>query len=99
MILYAIIAQIRSTTCSADFCRGCSSSVDRGLGLPQSPKDRSHRRTDRREAVGALWEAKWELLIPVVALVALFSGLATPVEAAALTALYAFIVETFVYRD
>jgi tripartite ATP-independent transporter DctM subunit len=29
----------------------------------------------------------------------LFSGLATPVEAAAVTALYAFIIETFVYRD
>jgi C4-dicarboxylate transporter, DctM subunit len=29
----------------------------------------------------------------------LFSGMATPVEAAALTAAYAFVVETFVYRD
>jgi len=37
---------------------------------------------------------KWELLLPVVALVALFGGFATPVEAAAVTALYAFIVET-----
>jgi len=45
------------------------------------------------------WEAKWELLLPVVALVALFGGFATPVEAAAVTALYAFIVETWVYRD
>jgi tripartite ATP-independent transporter DctM subunit len=30
---------------------------------------------------------------------ALFGGFATPVEAAAITALYAFIVETLVYRD
>jgi len=44
-------------------------------------------------------EAKWELLLPVVAMVALFGGFATPVEAAAVTALYAFVVETFVYRD
>jgi len=51
------------------------------------------------EARRALWEAKWELLIPVVALVSLFSGLATPVEASAFTALYAFVVETIVYRD
>jgi tripartite ATP-independent transporter DctM subunit len=47
---------------------------------------------DFREARVALWDAKWELLMPFVALVALFSGLATPVEAAAITALYAFLV-------
>ena len=52
-----------------------------------------------REARVAFWEAKWELLIPVVALGGMFSGLATPVEAAALTAFYAFIVETVIYRD
>ena len=47
----------------------------------------------------ALWRAKWELLMPVVALGALFGGFATPVEAAALTALYALCIETLVYRD
>jgi tripartite ATP-independent transporter DctM subunit len=51
------------------------------------------------EARAAIRDAKWELLLPVVALVALFSGYATPVEAAALTAFYAFVIETFVYRD
>lgn len=51
------------------------------------------------EAWRAFWVAKWELLIPVVALVALFGGWATPVEAAAITAFYAFCVETFIYRD
>ena len=51
------------------------------------------------EAWSAAWDAKWELLMPVVALVALFAGVATPVEAAALTAAYAFVIETFVYRD
>ena len=52
-----------------------------------------------RIAWTAVWVAKWELLIPVVALVALFSGWATPVEAAAVTAAYAFVVEVFIYRD
>ncbi|RXK53699.1 TRAP transporter large permease subunit [Oleiharenicola lentus] len=47
----------------------------------------------------AIWTAKWELLLPVVALGALFSGRATPVEAAAVTAAYAFIVETCIHRD
>ena len=64
---------------------------------PKIPVERQH--FDGREAWRATWAAKWELLLPVVALVALFGGFATPVEAAAVTAMYAFIVETFVYRD
>ncbi len=52
-----------------------------------------------KEARAALWAAKWELLLPVVAFVGLFGGFATPVEAAALTALYAFFIETVLYRD
>jgi len=69
-------------------------------GVAAGPKiEGERRRFDGREAWRATWAAKWELLLPVVALVALFGGFATPVEAAALTAVYAFIVETFVYRD
>jgi tripartite ATP-independent transporter DctM subunit len=59
----------------------------------------SRQRFDLREACRAVWSAKWELLLPVVALVALFSGWATPVEAAAITAFYAFFVEVIIYRD
>jgi tripartite ATP-independent transporter DctM subunit len=51
------------------------------------------------EIRAAVWEAKWELLLPVVAFLALFGGFATPVEAAAVTALYAFFIETVIYRD
>jgi tripartite ATP-independent transporter DctM subunit len=51
-----------------------------------------------REAVAALWEGKWELLVPVVALVAIFGGFATLVEAAAYTALYALLVEVVIRR-
>jgi tripartite ATP-independent transporter DctM subunit len=52
-----------------------------------------------RRLMRALWVAKWELLLPVVATVALFSGWATPVEAAALTALYAVVVELLIHRE
>jgi tripartite ATP-independent transporter DctM subunit len=52
-----------------------------------------------REAGAALWDAKWELAMPVVVLVALFSGLATSVEAAALTAAYALFTQSVVHRD
>jgi C4-dicarboxylate transporter, DctM subunit len=69
-------------------------------GVAVGPKrENAGRRFDVAEAWRAIWVAKWELLLPVVALVALFGGFATPVEAAAVTALYAFIVETFVNRD
>ena len=59
----------------------------------------ARRKFDPREAWAAINEAKWELLLPIVVLVGLYGGFATLVEAAALTALYAFVVEAFVYRD
>jgi len=71
-------------------------------GISQAPRVASERKKggfDWRELRSAVWGAKWELLLPVVAIGALFSGIATPVEAAALTALYAFVGETFVSRD
>src|SRR6185503_11576242 len=54
---------------------------------------------DARRAGGALWRAKWELLLPLLVLVGLFGGFMTPVESAAMTALYAAVVQCFVYRD
>ena len=51
------------------------------------------------EALSSLWTAKWELAMPALVLVAMFSGLATAVEAAALTALYALVVQAFIHRD
>jgi len=51
-----------------------------------------------RELRGAVWEAKWEILLPVIVLLGIFGGFATTVEAAAMTVLYAFCVETFVTR-
>ena len=70
-------------------------------GIVQSPKMPAGEKTAFQwaEAKSAIWSAKWELLLPVVACVALFSGLATAVEASAITALYAFVVESLVYRD
>lgn len=69
-------------------------------GVARGPKRADP--TDRFEwgsARDAVWDAKWELLTPVVAIAALFSGVATSVEAAALTAAYVLVIETFVHRD
>jgi len=51
-----------------------------------------------REAIAAMWEAKWELLLPVVVLGGITGGFTTLVEAAALTVLYTFVVECFIQR-
>jgi tripartite ATP-independent transporter DctM subunit len=47
----------------------------------------------------ALWVAKWELLAPVVAIGSLVSGIATPTESAALTAMYALLTQTIAHRE
>jgi tripartite ATP-independent transporter DctM subunit len=52
-----------------------------------------------RKAWASLWDAKWELAMPFVVIVSMFSGIATAVEAAALTACYALLIQTVVHRD
>ena len=54
---------------------------------------------DANALVRALWESRFELLLPVIVLVALFGGFATTIEAAAISTLYALGVETLVHRD
>ena len=52
-----------------------------------------------REVAAGLWEAKWEMFLPVVVLWALLGGYATTSESAAIAALYALIVQRFIHRD
>ena len=47
----------------------------------------------------SLWDAKWEAIIPFFILFGIFGGFTTLVETAAMTAVYVFIVEVFVYKD
>ena len=51
------------------------------------------------KARAALWDAKWELSLPVVVLGVLFSGWATLVETSAFTALYAAVIAGVIHRD
>ena len=54
----------------------------------------------RRQEFGrALWRAKWEVLLPFIIIGGIFSGLATLVEAAALTVIYALLVEALIFRE
>ncbi len=108
VILYAIIARVDMTTM---FLGGLGPGLllivltvawgawAQGRGSGVASLECQPSRFDTREARRAIWAAKWELLLPVVSLAALFSGWATPVEAAAVTAAYAFIVEVLIHRD
>lgn len=61
--------------------------------------EQTTKKFDVHEARSALWDAKWELFLPFISLGALFTGIATTVEAAALTALYAFLIATVIHRE
>jgi C4-dicarboxylate transporter DctM subunit len=51
------------------------------------------------EALAAVWQAKWELSIPMVVALAIFTGFATIVEAAALTVILAAVSQCLVFKD
>jgi len=46
-----------------------------------------------------VWRAKWEILAPFVAIGSLASGIATPMESAALTAAYAVLTQALAHRE
>ncbi len=51
------------------------------------------------DAQTAVWEAKWELFLPILVMGGIFLGLTTLVEAAALTAIYALFIEGVIHRE
>lgn len=70
------------------------------LGVREGIVQRTHRvRFEPREAFGAVWAAKWELLLPVFVLGTFLGGVATLVESAPIAALYTMIVQRFIHRD
>lgn len=70
-----------------------------GVRTALSSKDIVTTPFDARATINAVWGARWELAIPVVAVGAYFSGIASLLESAALTAAYALLVEVFIHRD
>jgi len=50
-------------------------------------------------AMAALWEAKWELMLPVFVVGLFIGGVATLVETAPIAALYTVIVQRYIHRD
>ncbi len=52
-----------------------------------------------RNAIKVCIDTKWELAIPVLIIFGIFGGFTTLVETAALTVVYIFLVEVYLYKD
>jgi C4-dicarboxylate transporter DctM subunit len=63
------------------------------FGYPRLPK------ASAMERLRAFRDSIWGLLLIVVVIGGIYSGVFTPTEAAAMSAVYAFVVAVFVYRD
>jgi C4-dicarboxylate transporter, DctM subunit len=63
------------------------------FNYPRQPKALTAQR------IKAFRESMWGLLLIVVVMGGIYTGMFTPTEAAAMSAMYAFVVAVFVYRD
>lgn len=63
------------------------------FNYPRQPK------ADLGKRIHAFRESVWGLLLIVVVMGGIYTGIFTPTEAAAMSAVYAFIVAVFVYKD
>ncbi len=52
-----------------------------------------------KEALKAIYDAKWALINPIIILGGIYAGIFTPTEAASVAALYAFICGCFFHRE
>jgi len=59
----------------------------------------AHEPFSAREALASLRDAAWELPLPFIVLGGIYSGYFAVSEAAAVTAIYVFIVEVFIHRE
>ncbi|HNO62096.1 MAG TPA: TRAP transporter large permease subunit, partial [Plasticicumulans sp.] len=65
----------------------------RKFGYPRQPK------ATVQERIKAFRESVWGLLLIIIVIGGIYAGLFTPTEAAAMSAVYAFIVAVFIYKD
>ncbi len=107
LILYAIVAQ--------QMALGDPLSVDQmflagilpgllmllmlGSWVMWTSRDQPLTPFDGRRALRALWQARWEVPLPIIVLGGIYSGFFAISEAAAVTVLYVLIVEVGIYRE
>jgi len=102
LILYAVVAgvSIQQMFLGALLPVLLLTTIAIGWGMRGEPRrQRSHIKLEPARIRRAITSAGWELSVPLVPFAALASGIATPVESAALTALYVFFITVVVRRD
>lgn len=65
----------------------------RKFNYPRQPK------ANWRQRLRAFRESAWGLMLIIVVMGGIYSGMFTPTEAAAMSAVYAFVVAVFIYKD
>ena len=68
-------------------------------GLYMLPQNKKIEKFDSKNALNSAKIAKWELVIPLLIILSLFSGFATLVESAALLVLYVLTIELYIFKD
>ena len=68
-------------------------------GLYMRPKNKKIEKFVFKNAYDTANVAKWEIAIPLLIILSLFSGFATLVESAALLVLYVLTVEIYIFKD
>ena len=52
-----------------------------------------------KQALKAIWDAKWALFTPVIILGGIYAGIFTPTEAAVVAVVYSAVVSIFIYKE
>lgn len=103
LVIYGVVS---STSIGALFMAGILPGVFMGVSLmiliyfmTFKLKVAPQKRATIRELVRAFIKSLGALLLPLIILVGIYSGIFTPTEAAAIAALYAFLMGMFVYKE
>ncbi|MBU1168187.1 MAG: TRAP transporter large permease [Proteobacteria bacterium] len=102
LIMYSVVAE---TSITQTFCAGLIPGVLLIVILSfysafVAGKHRIERsRPSLSSLVDTAWEAKWELMIPLIIIGGLFGGVVTLGEVATLTVLYSLVVEVLICKD
>jgi len=103
MILYALIMNV---SVAKVFMAGFLPGIFIGLCLMGYSYFMSSRNNWRvrekytlREGIKVLKEGFWALLLPIIVLGGIYGGVFTPTEAAAVSVVYALIIELFIYKE
>ena len=103
MILYALIMNV---SVAKIFMAGFLPGIFIGLCLMGYSYFMSRRNNWRvrekyslRDGIRILKEGTWALLLPIIVLGGIYGGVFTPTEAAAVSVVYALVIELFVYKE